>query len=187
MAGLCAKTESGAARAVVIPADASGRAPDFVLERPQQVHDFYVGNPAERERLWKGPTDSSAKVWLSKEEHGLRIRVEVEDDAHCEPPEGAARNEGDSIEVFVADRNGNRQRRFCFAHTARTDAVTRYDALVPYDTASEFTSKTLEDGIRFNLIVNDSDSDRRESAIGIAPDAFLSESMVTVPTVRFSK
>ena len=126
-------------------------------------------------------------MWLSKEEHGLRIRVEVEDDAHCEPPEGAARNEGDSIEVFVADRNGNRQRRFCFTYTERTGTVTRYDALVPYDTASGFTLKTLEDGIRFNLIVNDSDSDRRESAIGIATDAFLSGSLAAVPTVRFSK
>ena len=187
VAGLCAKTESGAARAVVIPADASGRAPDFVLERPQQVHDFYVGNPAERERLWKGPTDSSAKVWLAKEERGLRIRVSVEDDAHREPPEGAARNEGDGIEVAVADGSGNRQRRFSFAHTERTGTVTRYDALVPYDAASGFTAKALEDGIRFNLIVNDSDSDRRESAIGIATDAFLSDSLATVPTVRFSK
>ena len=184
---LRAQDERGGARAVEIPADAPGRAPDFVLERPQQVHDFFVGNPAERERLWKGPADNSAKVWLAREDGGLRVRVEVEDDAHCEPPEGAARNEGDCIEVAVADGSGNRQRRFCFAHTERTGMVTRYDALVPYDAASGFTAKALEDGIRFNLIVNDSDSDRRESVLGIAPDAFLSESMVTVPTVRFSK
>ena len=184
---LCAKSESGEARAVVIPPDALGRAPDFVLETPQQVHDFYVGNPAERERLWKGPADNSAKVWLAREDGGLRIRVEVQDDAHCEQPEGAARNEGDCIEVAVADGSGNRQRRFCFAHTERTGTVTRYDALVPYDVASGFTAKALEDGIRFNLIVNDSDSDRRESVLGIAPDAFLSESMATVPMVRFSK
>ena len=114
-----------------------------------------------------------------------RIRVEVEDDAHCEPPEGAARNEGDCIEVAVAD--GNQQRRFCFPRTERIGTVTRYDALVPYDAASGFTAKALEGGVRFNLIVNDSDSDRRESAIGIATEAFLSDSMATVPTVRFEK
>ena len=172
---------------VAIPPDCPDRKPDFVLDQPQQVHDFYVGNPAERERLWKGPADNSAKVWLAKEDGGLRIRVVVEDDAHCEPPEGVARNEGDCIEVAVADGSGNSQRRFCFAHTERTGTVTRYDALVPYDVASGFTAKALEDGIRFNLIVNDSDSDRRESVLEIAPDAFLSESMATVPMVRFSK
>ena len=179
--------QNGEARAVVIPPDAPGRAPDFILEMPQQVHDFFEGIPTERERLWKGLKDNSAKVWLAKEDCGLRIRIEVEDDEHREPPEGAARNEGDCIEVAVSDRSGNGQRRFCFTHTERTGTATRYDALVPYDAASGFTAKTLEDGIRFNLIVNDSDSDRRESAIGIATEAFLSDSMATVPTVRFAK
>ena len=151
------------------------------------MHDFFEGNPAERERLWKGPKDNSAKVWLVREERGLRIRVEVEDDVHREPSEGAARNEGDCIEVSVADRSGGRERRFCFAHTERTGTVTRYDVLVPYDTDSGFTAGTLEDGIRFNLIVNDSDSDRRECSIGIATEAFLSDNMATAPTVRFAK
>lgn len=173
--------------AVTIPLDSPGRAPDFVLERPQQVHDFFEGNPAERERLWKGPKDNSAKVWLAREERGLRIRVEVEDDEHREPPEGAARNEGDCVEVAVADKDGNGERRFCFAYTERIGTLTRYDAHVPYDAASGFTPRALEDGVRFNLIVNDSDSDRRESAIGIATEAFLSDNMAPVPTVRFAK
>jgi len=185
--GLYAKSGSDEARVVVVPPDSFGRTPDFALEMPHQVHDFYVGNPAERERLWKGSADNSAKVWLTREDNGLRIRVEVEDDAHCEPPEGAARNEGDCVEVAVADRSGNRRRRFCFAHAERIGTVTRYDALVPYDATSGFDAKALEDGIRFNMIVNDSDSDRRESAIGIAADAFLSDSMATVPMVRFAK
>ena len=185
--GLCSKSESNEASVVVIPPDAFGRSPDFVLETPQQVCDFYVGNPAERDRLWKGPKDNSAKVWLAREERGLRIRVEVEDDVHCEPPEGAARNEGDCVEVAVADLSGNRQRRFFFAYAERAGTVTRYDALVPYDAATGFTAKALEDGIRFNIIVNDSDSDRREAAIGIAAEAFLSDSMATAPVVRFAK
>ena len=151
------------------------------------MHDFYEGNPAERGRLWKGPKDNSAKVWLSRDERGLRIRVEVEDDAHCEPPAGEARNEGDCIEAVVADKDGGRQRRFFFAPSERTGTLTRYDALVPYDAASGFTAKTLESGVRFNLIVNDSDSDRRESAIGIDTSAFLADIMATVPTVRFAR
>ena len=171
---------------VSIPPDSLGRRPDFVLDKPGQVHDFYEGNPSEVKRLWKGPKDCSAKVWLAKEESGLRIRVEVEDDECREPPEGASPSEGDSVEVSVADRSGGGWRRSCFTHTERTGTVTRYDALIPYDAASGFTAGTLEDGIRFNLIVNDSDSDRRESAIGIAVEAFLSDSMATAPTVRFA-
>ena len=90
-------------------------------------------------------------------------------------------------EVVCPDKDGNGERRFCFAYTERIGTLTRYDALMPYDAASGFTSKALEDGVRFNLIVNDSDSDRRESAIGIATEAFLSDDMATAPTVRFAK
>ena len=183
---VCAKGEVGEASMVVIPPDAPGRAPDFVLETPQQVHDFYEGNPAERGRLWQGPRDNAAKVWLARDERGLRIRVEVEDDVHSEPPANAARNEGDCVEVAVADRNGNGERRLSFAPAERVGTLTRYDALVPFDAASGFTEKALEDGVRFNLIVNDSDSDRRETAIGIATESFLSGSAAAIPEVRFA-
>ncbi len=183
----CAKSECDEVHTIVIPPNAPERAPDFILEKPQQVHDFFEGDPAEAERLWQGPKDNSAKVWLSKDERGLRIRVDVEDDKHCDPPASAARNEGDCVEVAIADLNGNGQRRFCFASTERIGTLTRYDVLVPYDATSGFTSKTLETGVRFNFVVNDSDSDRREAAIGIATEAFLSGSAATVPVIRFAK
>ena len=51
---------------IAIPSDSSGRRPDFIMERPEQVCDLFEGNPAEVKRLWKGPKDNSAKVWLSK-------------------------------------------------------------------------------------------------------------------------
>lgn len=178
---------SAGSQVVTIPPDDPGRAPDFILESPKQVHDFYEANPAETGRLWKGHKDNSAKVWLSKEARGLRVRVEVEDDEHCEAPEGAALSEGDSVEVAVADSSGKRQRRFLLAHTERSGTLTRYDALFAYDAASGFASKDLDNGIRFNLIVNDSDSDRRESAIGIGAEDFLSGNMASAPLVRFAK
>lgn len=185
--GLCAKSADAEEHSIVIPPDVPGRAPDFVLEKPRQVHDFFEGNPAERDRLWKGPKDCSAKVWLARDGRGLRIRVDVEDDEHRDPPSGAARNEGDCVEVAIADRNGGGVRQFSFAHKERTGTLTRYEADIPYDAASGFSAKTLEDGILFNLIVNDSDSDRREAAIGIAADAFLAGSSATVPLIRFAK
>ena len=138
-------------------------------------------------RSWKGPADCSAKVWLAREERALRVRVEVADDERCAPPEGAAPNEGDCVEVVVADSRGTWARRFCFAPTERRGTCTRYDARIPFDADAGFTSETLEGGIRFNLIVNDSDCDRRESALGIATEAFLSDNPANVPTVRFAK
>ncbi len=184
---LCSKGEREDARVIVISPDTPGRAPDFILEKPHEVHDFYEGNPAERERLWQGPKDCSAKVWLARDERGLGIRVEVEDDVHREAPKNAARNEGDCIEVVVADPSGNGPRLFSFTPAERVGTIARYDVLVPYDAASGFTAKALESGVRFNLIVNDSDSDRREAAIGIATESFLSGSAAAVPVVRFAK
>ncbi|MBQ6329233.1 MAG: hypothetical protein IJI35_09495, partial [Kiritimatiellae bacterium] len=194
-------SESVGSPTVTIPPDSPGRRPDFILEMPQQVHDFFEGNPAERERLWKGPKDSSAKVWLSREERGLRIRVEVEDDTHREPPKGSVPNEGDCVEVAISCLRGERQSRFRLSHTERSGTVTRYDAVIPNDEITnlgrEVSMKPPSGGlgeaalpkndIRFNLIVNDSDSDRRESAIGIATEAFLSGTMEAVPAVRFAK
>ena len=184
---VCTQSECDEARTIVVPPNVPGRAPDFVLEKTQQVHDFFEGDPAEVERLWQGPKDNSAKVWLSQDERGLRIRVEVEDDKHCEPPANTARNEGDCVEVTIADQNGNGQQRFCFAPAERIGTLTRYNALVPYDAASGFTAKALEEGVCFNLIVNDSDSDRRETAIGIATESFLSGSTATIPIIRFAR
>ena len=173
--------------ALEIPPDSPDRKPDFVLDSHGQVHDFFEGNPAERERLWKGPKDNSAKVWLAKDVRGLRIRVEVEDDAHCGPPANAEKNEGDSVEVAIADQHGNGQQRFCFAPTERSGTVTRYDVLVPYDESSGFAAKTLEDGIRFNLMVNDNDGDGRDATIEIVPNSFHSKDMSAAPVVRFTK
>ena len=172
---------------VLIAPGAPGRPPDFILRTARQVHDFYEGNPTERERLWRGPKDCSAHVWLAREARGLRIRVEVEDDEHCAPPAEASLREGDSVEVFVSDPRGTWARRFSFAPTERRGTCTRYDARIPFDADAGFTSETLEGGIRFNLIVNDSDCDRRESALGIATEAFLSDNPANVPTVRFAK
>ena len=39
---------------VEIPPESPGRKPDFVLERSEQVHDFFEANPTETERLWRG-------------------------------------------------------------------------------------------------------------------------------------
>ena len=201
---------------VVIPPDSPGRKPDFVLDRPEQVHDFFEGNPAEVKRLWSGPKDNSAKVWLAKDVRGLRIRVEVEDDRHWQPYCGAEQYKGDDVQVELAAPGRRGRWEFGFAHrdggstevhcwavpdgydaaeaaawvelsTGREGTVTRYDALIPYAEAEGYTEKMLEDGILFSMMVNDNDGDGRDATIEIAPNTFHSREMSAAPVVRFAK
>ena len=201
--------------AIVIPADKPGRKPDFVFDKSEQVHDFFEANPAEIKRLWKGPKDNSGKVWLAKDACGLRIRVEVEDDVHCQPYSGAEQYLGDDIQVLLATPGQRGQWEFGFAHrddgspdvhcwlapegfnadeaaawveltTSRTGTVTRYDVLVPYAESEDYTEKTLTDGIRFNLMVNDNDGDGRDATIEIVPNTFHSKDIQLAPVIRFA-
>ena len=210
------RTPSAAgAGAILIPPDKPGRKPDFVFDKPEQVHDFFEANPAEIKRLWKGPKDNSGKVWLAKDACGLRIRVEVEDDVHSQPYNGAEQYLGDDIQVLLATPGQRGQWEFGFAHrddgrpavhcwlapegfnadeaaawveltTSRTGTVTRYDVLVPYAESEDYTEKTLTDGIRFNLMVNDNDGDGRDATIEIVPNTFHSKDIQLAPVVRFA-
>lgn len=200
--------------AMVIPPDGPGRAPDFVLDRPEQVHDFFEANPAESTRLWKGPEDNSAKVWLAAEKDGLRIRVEVRDDIHCQPFSGADQYLGDDIQValdwpglkghfelgFARLENGTPDVHCWIApdgfnpakaagwvelETWRDGDITRYDAFLPYMPDTCATRETLARGIRFDLMVNDNDGDGRDATLEIVPGSFHSKDMSSASRVRF--
>ena len=69
--------------------------------------------------------------------------------------------------------------------TSRTGTVTRYDVLVPYAESEDYTEKTLTDGIRFNLMVNDNDGDGRDATIEIVPNTFHSKDIMLAPVVRW--
>ena len=199
---------------ILIPHDSPGRAPDFVLDRPEQVHDFFEAVPDQIGRLWAGPKDNSAKVWLSKDPRGFRIRVEVEDDVHSQPFDGVEQYKGDDVQIAFAAPGQGGQWEFGFAHrddgrpavncwiapsgyneaqaaawislrTGRDGTVTRYDALIPYAEEAGFTEKTLEDGIRFNLMLNDNDGDGRDATIEIVPETFHSKEILLAPVIRF--
>jgi hypothetical protein len=199
---------------VVIPADHPGRPPDFTLERPDQVHDFFEANPAEVKRLWQGPKDNSGKVWLSKDTRGLRIRVEVEDDVHCQPYGGTEPHKGDAVQIAITVPERPGPWVFALAHrddggaeavcriapkgfdaqataariklkTSRVGTATRYDALLPYGERTGFVEKALEDGVRFNLMISDNDGDGCDATIEIVPNTFQSNDISRAPIVRF--
>ena len=201
---------------VAIPPDHPGRPPDFTLEKPDQVHDFFEANPAEVKRLWKGPKDNSGKVWLSKDKRGLRIRVEVEDDVHCQPYRGTEQHKGDAVQIAIAVPGRPGPWVFALAHrddgdaevvcriapkgfeaqataariklrTSRTGTATRYEALLPYGERAGFVEKALEDGVRFNLMISDNDGDGCDATIEIVPNTFQSNDISRAPIVRFGR
>lgn len=218
-----AKPDAAAARSVprddagvvVIRTEGGDRKPDFALEKIEQVHNFFAGAPNEVGRLWKGAEDNSAKVWLSKDERGLRIRVDVTDDVHSQPFSGYGQYAGDDLQVALGIPGQKGHWEFGFARrddgqsdvhcwyapggfaaepaaakvelkTSRTGAMTRYDALVPYCAETGLEEKALDAGFRFNLMVNDNDGDGRDATIEIVPETFSSKEILLAPVVRFA-
>ena len=199
---------------VAVPSGAAeGTPPTFVLDRHEQVFDFFEANPAEVERLWKGPQDCSAEVRLSVEPGGLRVRADVRDDIHCQPYSGTEQWRGDDIQVLVSWQGLAGAWEFNFAHlddgrpdasgtlapagfdaaaaaaaislkTSRENDITRYDALVPCDPALGFTTNALSGNIRFNLMVNDNDGSGRDATIEAKPGTFHSKDITAAPCVR---
>ena len=196
-----------------IPPDAHGRAPDFILDRPEQVHDFFQANPAEIARLWKGPQDHSAKVWLSRAEEYLRVRVDVTDDVHFQTRPGKDQYMEDDVQLALGSYLQQGHWEFGFARcadgrssvvcwlaptgfnpdcaatavtlfTSREGKVTHYDASIPLKVIG-FGTRIPEQGFRFNVLVNDNDGDGRDAFIEILPGSFSTKDAATYPFVRF--
>ena len=173
-------------------------------------------NPAEVKRLWQGPKDHSGKVWLSKDTRGLRIRVEVEDDVHCQPYTGTEQHKGDAVQIAIAVPGRLEPWVFALAHrddggadvvcriapkgfdaqataarirlrTSREGTITRYEALLPYGERAGFVEQTLEDGIRFNLMITDNDGDGCDATIEIVPNTFRAKDISRAPIIRFGR
>ena len=109
--------------------------PDFRLGSPEHVHDFHAANPLMAHRIWNGPADHLAKIWLDRVADGVRVRAEVTDDV---------RGAGDGMEVVFVTGEG--RRTFALTPIGRDGTVDRYDAVLPVtDEAFGFDVHVLED------------------------------------------
>ena len=84
----------GRAPARPLPTGVTGRPPDFVLDKPSNVHDLYAADPSMAHRIWRGPQDLSARVWLGRDGDALVIRAEVRDDVHAT---------GNKVEAWIGE------------------------------------------------------------------------------------
>lgn len=65
------------------PTPADGRAPDFRIRTADRMVDYHQAIPEVRHRVWKGPQDLSADVWLERVGDDVRLIVVVEDDVRA--------------------------------------------------------------------------------------------------------
>lgn len=177
-----------------IPAgDFSGRAPDFELEKITHVFNRYQADPANQHRLWKGPDDLSAKIWLGRGADALKLRVVVRDDVHVQPEKGMLTWTGDNIQLSLISTgmfeisltrladgtaevyptavpsgfDSSEVAKEIRLVTARRGNETIYEVEFPLE-AVGLSNQLMKNGFQFNLIINDNDGDGRDGWLFLA-------------------
>ena len=172
-----AAPDAGDLRAVPDPPDAvktipagdpAARAPDFVLDRPEHVHDLYEADPASVVRVWKGPSDHAARVWLQKTEAGLRVRAEVTDDVDAP---------GDDVVLGLRCAGWPKIQEISLAKDARVacaktreGTTTVYDAVFSADKIG-FKAADLVNGVSLTIRVPEDDGQGPDGWLQLVPAA----------------
>jgi hypothetical protein len=198
---------------LVKTAKAEAKTPEFILNNAEHVHNNYKADPASVRRLWQGPTDLSAKVWLERSGKQLRLKIDVEDDRHVQTETGFKVFSGDNIQVAIQLPRQNGYWEIGLSHlktdqsevyiwqapsgfdtqktaskirlgTVRKGTLTRYDAEIPFE-AVGMDKDDLSKGFRFNMIINENDGEGRDGWMFIAPGIGAVKSPEEFPYVLF--
>lgn len=199
--------------AVVIPGGTGfDRPPDFRLRDAGQVVSLTAADPALVHRLWRGPEDLSAELFLGSSGREIRMKVRVTDDKHVQPFAGFTAWKGDNIqfafqlpgqrgcwEIGLSRLDSGESDLFLFQSpqgfdavaadamkltTTREGTVTGYELTIPME-AVGLTPAIARQGFRFNLLVNDNDGEGRDGWIHIAPGIGENKNPEQFPFVLF--
>ncbi len=169
-------------------------APDFSLADERQLQILVPADPSKEHLFWRGVADLSARGWLTAVDRKLKLRLEVTDDRHVQPYRNDEVWKGDNVQlafripahrglwvigltrladgspqVWVWETPDGVSRESVIPQvqlqTERDDASgkTYYTAEIPYEAIG------AEDGMRFNVLVNDNDGEERESFLQLTP------------------
>lgn len=176
-----------------------GRAPDWTLDRAEDVVDLCQADPALTNEAWRGPHDLSAQVWLWRTDEALHLRVAVRDDqaapAGSTNPLDAWKGDGIQFGIRIPGQgewwelgaarlpDGTIQRSvWSRPKGAAPDAVDAPFSATASAQADGCTydltlplarfaidAAALQHGIQYNLVVNDNDGKGRKAFLRIAP------------------
>jgi hypothetical protein len=190
--------------------DLAAREPLFVLDQRGSMVNFHENDPSREHLNWQGPEDLSARIWLGADDNAVTVRVEVRDDRHVQPHRDNRIWQADSVQMALAVPG---QQGFWEIGLARTqddqDVVHVWNVPVGASEAQAFTLQTrptaggmqyvatlplaalkidparLGQGVGFNLLVNDSDGEERESFVRVAPGFGQDKHPESWPMVQF--
>lgn len=112
--------ENGAAAKAPLRVSAKsveGRDPDFRMNTADRVVDYHQGIPETRHRVWKGPADLFADVWLARNAGRVRLRVDVADDVFAD---------GDAVEATLRT-SGNESIAVAVPVVSERGSVRRFE------------------------------------------------------------
>lgn len=188
------------------------REPDFRLERYSDLVTPWENDPATAHLIWRDARDLSAKIRLGSDGTNFLLQVEVEDDLHAPTRTPERLWNGDSVQFALAfsgqngcfelgaAENGDHPHtgvwqvpagfsteavhRAMRADVRRNGTRTLYNFRIPWETFGA-DAKLRKPGVRFNLIVNDNDGDRRKGWLQIAPGLGTNQTMAHSPVLIF--
>ena len=155
-----AGSQAGLISIADIPKAGEGKKPQFVLSSSVQVTDFFEAIPWKENRLWKGPDDLSAEVWLERDEKALTVRISVRDDRHV-PRNAASAESGDAVMAEVLA--GARCRLDFGAPKCVKDGMAHYEARISWKELGVTSAERLN----IAVLVEDDDGLGRECSMEI--------------------
>jgi hypothetical protein len=199
--------------AVSIPSGGFNRPADFAMDKRTDVVSLCEADPMKTHLIWKNADDLSATIWLGTDGRHLQLKLAVRDDVHKQDYNLGNVWKGDNVqiglqvpgqegfwEVGLSLLQANKAEAFIWAapkgfdklqvvksislESNRQKQVTHYMAAIPLD-AIGASPKTLKDGIRFNLLVNDNDEGIREGWIRVAPGIGTGKNPAKFPFLVF--
>jgi hypothetical protein len=199
--------------AVSMPAGGFKRPADFAVNKRTDVISLFEADPSKLHLIWKDANDLGASIWLGCDDRNLLLKLAVTDDVHKQEYRGGNVWKGDNVQVGlqIPGQEGfweigfsllqdNTTETFIWGaplafdkarvaksiqlKCSRQNRTTHYMAAIPLANIGA-SRKTLKEGIRFNLLVNDNDEGVREGWIQVAPGIGTGKNPAKFPFLVF--
>ncbi|MEM6820666.1 MAG: family 1 glycosylhydrolase [Verrucomicrobiota bacterium] len=144
--------------AIVVPGQDEDREPDVVLDDYRYVNNRTENVPQLDHLNWQGPEDLSTRVWFSRENDRMVVRIDAVDDEHIPSDRANNLSSGDSVQLLIALPGINFHYQIEAARMASGKTVCHVEPPIVNRRETkglEVTaeSQVMEDGIRYILSI----------------------------------